>query len=440
MKKLLALLVIIMFTALIANAVDNPFSFSLYNQITLKAVDTSQPGRIPDNDSSIGNSPANDFNVAKANLNDDMKCSASITIAEIYTMGFFLQGTGEYGFNGDAMRTQFGTGMTNAIQVVPDYLKIDVNLTWNTRWESRQQDIMDGTIVSEADYAAYLDRIDPDNAPHTIDFDDNGTDNEAGVFDVVERDTGDSGDVGQHTNFLLTPMFKLSGGIPDSGFTWAISETVEMLWNPENWKDSDPTFKSYDGNEYDPATGDAIHGDEGAFEYADFQTNVTLEWEFFHYFAPENITCTLSLSHNLNVQLNYSYYLEKDKRLRNEGTYGVKFGLAGVNLGLFMYLRSDDFLNTSAPLDGDNGSNWSWDGKIWDPSGITDFTDMDATKHARPTMRIGPKITFGYSKEWFSFGTSWLGYEDNLRRWDEDGLNAEIMWQNEFEINVKFSL
>jgi hypothetical protein len=45
MKKLLALLVIIMLTASIVVAVENPFNFSLYNQIKLKAVDESQMGR-----------------------------------------------------------------------------------------------------------------------------------------------------------------------------------------------------------------------------------------------------------------------------------------------------------------------------------------------------------------------------------------------------------
>jgi hypothetical protein len=456
MKKLMALIVIIMLAAsyiLVAEAVTNPFSFSLYNQIKLKAVDTSQPGMMQNGDDDVnGYSPLNDYNVTKANLNDEMKCSASITIAEIYTMGFYLTGVGEYGFSGDAQRTAFSTGMTNGIQVVKDYFKIDINADYTIRWESRQTQT---TTYKEVDETAITATDSNGDTITGIDLNGDGliTDN---AYVLSEDNTAE---VGQHTNFLLTPSLTLSGGIPNTGFTWKLGETIEMLWNPENWKDTDPTYQSWDGDAFNPISGNRVLGatdQVGAFEYAEFQTNVTLEWEFFHFFAPENITCTLSLSQNLNVKCPYSYYLEIDKRLRTEGSYGFKFGLAGFDFGIFFYERSDDYLNTSAPLNGDLGSNRSWDG-TWignvgdkeatiELEGVTyaawqgDWEDMDAVTHERPTMRIGPKITFGYSKEWFSFGGQWLGYEDNLRQWDEDGMNSKIMWCNEFEIFAKFSL
>jgi hypothetical protein len=182
MKKLLALLVIIMLTASIVVAVENPFSFSLYNQIKLKAVDESQPGMMQDTDDINGYSPDNDFNVTKANLNDEMKGSASIVLAEIYTMGFFLKGVGEIGFGGDAMRVEFSTGMTNAIQAVPDYLKIEINADWIIRWESRKAGTDDTTIWTIDETAVGLD------------WNDDGDMNDTEVLDLtVNSDNGEYG-------------------------------------------------------------------------------------------------------------------------------------------------------------------------------------------------------------------------------------------------------
>jgi hypothetical protein len=409
MKKLLALLVIIMLTASIVVAVENPFNFSLYNQIKLKAVDESQMGRKVNDDDYISDSPLYDFNVTKANLNDEMKCSASITIAEIYTLGFSLKGVGEIGMGGDAQRVEFTAGMENGIQAVQDYLKIDINAEWIIRWESRD------SYVSEADNGADIN----------------------GDGDMTDEF---STEIGQHVDYLLKPSLKFSGSVPDSGFSWALGETIELKWNPENWKDSNPTFETYDGDEYNPATGEAIHGDQGTFEYAKFETKLELNFEFFHFFAPENITGTIKLANNFKAKLPYSYYIEISKELNDEFDAGFELGLAGPTVYLGLWGETADFLNTSAPLNGDYMSNRDWSGDWVGDEVDADFDDIEAVTHERPNLKLGFKLNFSYTKDWFSFGTEYKGYEDGLRKYDEDGCNDELKWVNEFSIFAKFAL
>jgi hypothetical protein len=454
MKKLLALLVIIIFTTSIVIAVENPFSFGISNTITLKAVEESQPGRMQAAQDDInGYSPDNDFNVTKANLNDTMKCSASITLAEIYTMGYYLQGAGEYGFGGDAMRTAFEAGMTNGIQVVPDYLKIDINAAWEVRWESRDADAAEAEnieyiYISEADAQAALLADDPTltAADVQIDFDDDGVFNEGDSYLNAGITDNDTSATGQHTAMLLKPSLALGGSIPDTGITWKIAETIEMEWNPENWKDTDPTYTSWDGDAYDPATGAvtaAIGGEQnGSFDYAKFITQIDFGFEFFHFFAPENITGTISAMYAFKVKVPYSYYLEKDKELVNEANLKFTLGLAGVTTYLGVFLETADYANNSAPLDGDNKSLRSWDG-TWiglPADSMTEWDDEFATSHARPNMKIGPLLGFSYSKEWLSFGLNYKGYLDGIRKWDESGMNSVQKWANEFDISVGFSL
>jgi hypothetical protein len=347
-----------------------------------------------------------------------MKCSASITLAEIYTMGYYFKGVGEYGFGGDAQRTAFEAGMTNAIQVVPDYLKISIDAAWELRWESRQ-----GTFsLNEED----------------IGIDTNGD----GTIDDTEAYSVTTGDDGQHTAMLLKPTLALGGSVPDTGITWGVKEAIEMEWNPENYKDTDPTYNSWDGDVYDPTTGALVDGmseQNGAFDYAKFISQVDFAFEFFHFFAPENITGTISAMYAFKVKCPYSYYIEKDKEINNEAELKFSLGLAGVTVYIAGWLETADFANTGAPLDGDSGSYRNWDG-TWNAFDGNDWSDKDATSHARPNMKIGPKVGFSYSKEWLSFGLNWKGFLDGIRKWDEGELNSVLIWNNEFDISVGFSL
>jgi hypothetical protein len=430
MKKLLALLVIIAFTASIVVAVENPFDFSLYNKITLKGQDSSQLGRLPDEESYIGESPLYDYIVDKAVINDEMKCGASITIADIYTLGAFLQGIAEIGTGGDSDRVEFRAGWENGIQAVQDYLKIDINIEFRNRWQA-----------------------------------------------------------GTYVDYFLLPSLKFSGEVPDSGFSWELGETVELGFNPEYWKDSDPTYHTFDGEVYDSATGalnEDLDGDGtdndndgdlpavggtpyaqvGVFDHVKFETKLALNFEFFHFFAPENITGTIKLSNIFKATLPYSYYLEISKELVNEFEAGFELGLAGPTVYLAFWGESQDFVNTSAPLDGDLDSHYSWEGRWLGNEGSQDdigrdldgdgdvdgddhelaaswsgdWDDYDATSHARPNLKIGFRLNFTYTKDWFSFGTEYKGYETGLRRYDEDGCNNDLEWVNEFSIFAKFSL
>lgn len=410
MKKLLAILVICVL-AVSLYAVDNPFTFSFSNQITLKGRDKSQMGKIADTDTTIGNSPTNDYNVTATALADEMKGSASITIAEIYTLGTYLTGFGELGLGADAYRVQLATGLTNSIKVVPDYLTIGINVDFINRWESREKKAGD---IEEADMG--------------VDVNNDG--------DTEDKFAYDNKLTGSHVFYQFTPQITLGGSIPDSGFSWSLGEKVEMGFNPANYKDSDPTYKTIDGHVYKADASMNVTAQDGVFNAANFITSVSINFEFFHFFAPENFTGTLKLSHDFKVNVPYSYYLEEDKEIQNEGTYGLEFGLAGVSFGIFCYLKTQDFLNNSAPLNGDYGSFFDWSGDNIE----TVNDDMDATTHARPNAKLGPKITFGYTKEWFSFGTSYKGFLDGLRKWDEDGKNGAISWNNEFEIYAKFAL
>jgi hypothetical protein len=413
MKKLLAILVITVFAATAMIAVDNPFTFSFYNQIKLKAVDQSQPGKIHVNsgqrakESKIGDSPTNDYLVTKSAINDEMKGDASITIAEIYTMGFYLKGVGEFGFGGDSSRVEFSTGMTNSIKVVEDYLTIGINADWIIRWDARD------AYFSEADNNTDL----------------NGDGDTADEFDHA---------FGSGVDYLLKPSISLSGSVPDTGISWGLSETVEMQFDPDMWKDTDPSLSTYDGAGYSSTTGKANQSEAGLFNYAKFETKVTFDFEFFHFFAPENITGTLKLMNNFKVKLPYSYYLEMDKEVNNETEIGFALGLAGVSLTIAGFAETADFLNTSAPLNGDPGSARDWSGDFIGVTGAWD--DAYAISHSRPNLKMGPKVNFSYTKEWFSFGTEYKGYEDGLRKWAEDGKNEVLKWVNEFSIYAKFAL
>ena len=402
MKKLMALIVIIMLTAsiVVAEKFDNPFKFSLYNQIKLKAKDESQMGRMwldsNGEDSEISYAPDYDFVVTKTFIEDEMQCKASITLAEIYTMAFWLRGIGGVG-DTDADFIEFRVGMDNGIQVVQDFLKIDINIHFRNKWK-----------------------------------------------------------YGTHVDYQLLPFFKLSGKIPVAGIDWGIQEEVEMKWNPENWKDQDPLYETFDGDAYDPDTGNRVdYGDmvgdstqAGSFEYVKFSSKVYFNIELFHYFAPDNVSGKIKLSNNFKVKLPYSYYLELDKTINDEFEAGFELGLAGPSVYLAFWGETEDKLNTSAPLNGDYGSHGSWEG-VWlgnegnledGASWVGDWDDFDATYHGRPNLKIGFKLNFSYSKEWFKFGTEYKGYETGIRKYDEDRLNNELKWVNEFNIYAKFSL
>jgi hypothetical protein len=402
MKKLLALLVIIAFTASIVVAVDNPFDFSLSNEIRLKATDQSQMGRKSDDNDYISESPVWDYVVVRAVIFDEMNCSASHTFGDIYTLGAFLKGRGEIGFIGDSDRVEFRTGWQNGIQAVQDYLKIDIDIEFRNQWD---------------------------------DF--------------------------EHVDYFLIPSFKLSGEVPDSGFDWSLKQSVEMGFNPEYWKDSDPTYQTFDTPAYDQEDGaignDVPYEQRVVFDYAKFETELLLNFELFHFFAPENITGTIKLKNVFKATIPYSSYLERSKTLGDEFQAGFELGLAGPTIFLALWGETTDFVNTSAPLDGDYGSYRAWDGtwigniaddkeeaddmedaslSLW--SG--DWSDYDAHSHARPNLNLGFKLEFSYTKEWFSFGTAYKGFATGLRRYDEDGCNDQLGWINEFDIYVKFEL
>jgi hypothetical protein len=417
MKKLLTILVICVL-AVSLYAVDNPFTFGVSNAITLKSADDNQPGMTQDENTAIGNSPSNDFKVTKAAINDSMQCNAKITIAEIYTLGSFLIGTGEFGFGGDAYRVQFDTGLTNSIKVVPDYLTIGIDVQWATRWESREG----STTVTASASTTY-------------------TDSNGDTVTVSTPADTTSAQTGGKIDMFLLPKLTFSGGIPDSGFSWSLSEKLDMGFNPENYKDSDPTYMTVAGNAYNSTTGAiAVTEQNGIFDHINSETGLSITMDFGRYFMPEGFSMALSLSHTFKVKMPYSSYVEIQKTIENEGYYGLSLGLAGVSVGVFMFLDTEDFLNTSAPLDGHLGSNWDYTAATFSREGSGAWQDNEVAKHSNPNAKIGPKITFGYSKEWFSFGTSYKGYLTGLRKWDETGKNANLKWCNEFEVSAKIGL
>ena len=417
MKKLVAILVICVF-AVSLYAVDNPFTFGVSNEIKLKTADDNQPGKTADANTAIGNSPANDFKTTKTALDDAINCSASITIAEIYTLGSYLGAGSEFGFGGDSLRIEFKTGLTNSIKVVPDYLTIGIDVDWVTQWESREKKTGD---IKEADM--------------NVDVNNDG--------DKTDSFGYDNKLTGQAINFFLKPKISFKGGIPDSGFSWSLSEMLEFGFDPENWKDSDPTYQSFaGGNVYTTANKMAtgVTQQFGVFNHINSETGIGITFDFGKYFMPENFSMALDLSHTFKVKMPYSYYEEIQKEIENEGYYGIKLGLAGVSVGMYFFLDTQDYLNSSAPLNGSLGSFWDYTGTTYSYTDTATFKDNDVAKHDQPNAKIGPKITFGYSKEWFSFGTTYKGYLTGLRKWDDGGQNGNLKWCNEFEIAAKFGL
>jgi len=426
MKKLIALLVIVIFCVTLTHAiaaVKNPFKFSLSNRLKIRHEDDWRPGQSTTSGYFVGISPKTDARPRYASLEDIIAAKASMKIADIYELSFGAQiqfrgvDIVSNGASSSLNRSVFSASWGNKVTAVKDYLDINVDVGWNVLWDldpTTEAPGMGDKMTGPGWYKLYLkqDKI----------------------------------------NYQLPISVGLAGKVKDAGLSWGLAEQANLMFNAEFYKDNDPSANAngstHAGEPYDvnaggtPLTNWADNSFGGFFEGVSLTTNASIGFEFFHWFAPQNITCTLKASLKLLVQMPYSWYYELDKEISEDCKVGLEFGLAGPKLYIGARIRNCDNYNTSAPLNGHLGSDWDYGGSI-----CTGYTPVvaggdkfNSPSHDNPQMRIGPEVSMSVANQWFEFGIYWNGYARDIRRYDEGGTGSTIYWRNDFEVYSTFKL
>jgi hypothetical protein len=444
MKKLLAILVITVFAATAMVAVDNPFTFGLSAKFQGKFSDTSKAGFQSQasagyDDDGAAEKPTlvadadNLFGTDNVSLKAELDASASTTIAEIYTLSFGITEKPEIAGATAANEVNFKI-MGNSIAVIQDYLTIGLDIKYN---------LFHGTGAYAVSSTSVADSVSP------IDTNKQGPTEKDPVVTSVSGSNG-ADQVTTRLDFVLS----LSGSIPDTGFNWKLSSDNRLNFALAGATASDPVYSGY-------GTAASRDGNTAGF-FTSFYTENKLElkWEFLHFFAPENITCTLIIDPVLKITVPYSYYTEQLKTLEIEMNPGVELGLAGFNVGLKCFIDTVDKLGESAPA-GHAGSAYKWtesdslgqDPEDSDTTGASATYNYEYEKDAdnqgnntypwrtpSGTLKVGPKLTLGFTKGMGTFGFMWKGYAHNLRavNWGGDNRNNSA-WTNEFEIDVKIA-
>jgi hypothetical protein len=400
MKKLLAILVITVFAATAMMAVDNPFSFSLSAKFQGKFKDDSQAGYMSlasgdDGQEFVGDKD-NNYITKNVSLKAELDAGMSVTLAEIYTLSFGICEKPEISSDNAENEVNFKI-MGNSIKVIQDYLTIGLDIKYN----------------------------------------------------IFHKEAN------EFVNSRLDFVFSLSGSVPDTGFSWKLSSDNRLKFDLENYKDTDPLHGETAANR---------DGDNGSlFDAYYAEHKLELKWEFLHFFAPENITCTLIIDPCLKPTINYSPYVERFHTIETETNPGIELGLAGFNIGLKCYIATKDTIGVSAPAgsagsawdykkdaatgaaDNDDESGYDYEGDTNGDGTIDKWVDNENNKlypwrTPSGTLKVGPKLTLGFTKGMGSFGFMWKGYASNLRdvNWMADNKHNSV-WTNEFEIDVKIA-
>jgi hypothetical protein len=457
MKKLIALLAIICLCVMFINAekVTSPFKFSFENIFKVKTQDDWHPGQMSGNGTpvpAVPVTPAKDAVVQSADVEDTIKLSAKATFAQIYTLSFTLSDacrstdsqnngstTGGVITNSDTLqlnRAWLTAMWGNDFSIIKDMLNLNVSAGWVVSWDNDTAMKLFGGMDRAYGanwYSLYL----PQNKM-------------AYEFPVS---------VG------------LGGAIAKTGFTWNLNQECRMLFNGQFIKDNDPkaashptngepyglsattsTWANEDGSlsttgKYKPVT--ANYADKsfgGFFEAVVLNTNLNLAFEFFHFFAPENITCAIRYDHKLAINAPISYYYEIDKEILNDMQPALEFGLAGPKLYLGARIRHYANYNSSAPVNGSAGSVWLYDGSAIDStkgqtSKAVNFGGVvfESPSHTPNALKVGPQIGFSVSKDWFEIGGKWNGYAREFwYDWKRDG--SINFWRNDFELYSSIKL
>jgi hypothetical protein len=442
MKKLIALLAMVIFCVSLIHAenVPNPFKFGFNNRLKIRHEDDWRMDKMRSATVPEGTSPLSDATPRYASLEETMTLNVSATINQMYTMAFSLSDSIRgvdilsNGASSSLNRAVLGFVWSNKIVAVKDYLTISVDAGWTVKWD-----------------------MDTVNAAGTTAVKSMGGD-DRGYQPTWEK-------VYQPQNKLAyeIPMtFGLSGKVGSTGFSWGLSQSALLLFNAEFYKDNDPQAKaSQHGEPFTGAAAGAIFTPSvsagafttggvadksfgGFFESYVLTSRLQLAFEFFHFFAPANITATLKYDHKLGINCPVSYYYEIDKEIQNDMQPSIEFGFFGaMKLGLGARIRHYTFYNTSAPVNDSDTSPWNLTGSTIRTYAVRAGQGggfvFDCPSHQPNVMRVGPTVGFSVGQGWFEIGGLWYGFaRDFLVDVPKDG--STNFWRNDFEMYATFKL
>jgi hypothetical protein len=436
MKKLIAILAIVGLCTAFTNAekVTNPFKFSFSEQLKIRHEEEwrytqKQAWAAGNVGSNVGDNPNDGDKGNYAELENAVQVGASATFGQIYALSFTLNDalrTPDFRSNGSSQslnRNALTFTWGNNVQIVKDYFLANVSLGW----------------------VMYADM---DNNSRTQGGGDGNRMNLYGDFvKFYQNPTFNS-------IFYEVPMsLQFAGIVPKSGFSWSLNQNLTLELSPQFYKDNDPTWtgsshRTGDGKNdpYTVATSSGLpvynsedeikYGTAGNYgpQYATLTQSVTsgdvsfgnflsnvetitrlnLNYEFFHFFAPENITCTLAIQHTLYVNMPVVYYMEYDKEIKNRFEPQVIFGLDNVQFGLGFSLIYNNYWNTSAPVNDTYGSPWTTASKSIQVGHYKTNPDgsisLECPPHSPNQERIGFTSTLKFGNSFFNFSLAYYGF------------------------------
>jgi hypothetical protein len=432
-----------------AEKVTNPFKFSAGADFKAKASNAYTAATVSSTDATTNTWDTQ--KIGDAYLEFTPSAGMSTTIAQIYALSFNFSGRlRQYDNTAKKNEVRFMFGWGNKITVVKDYLDINVDLSYN---------IDNNAAYKEGSW-----------------YEPNREEALPALYKKGKT----------VTSLVPTGTIGLGGKVGKTGFKWGLSETATLQLNANAFKDVNPTAiggKTKGGENWHPygvtngiisaaTNGDTVIGATDLYGCNDTQTDnlvslidsfalttaLDLQFEFFHFFAPENITCTIKFPSKFGLFMPYSSYYEISKEFTWDTTPGLDFDFAGIKLFVGARSRLQAYYNTSSPLDGTNGSCWSHDGKaVLDAGGNlanwVNYTAMEqnfSPDHHQSWWRGGPQVKFTIGKDWLSFTMDWQGYGyagaalyDNDNK-DSGGKNAGggagSGWKNEFNVAATIKL
>ena len=148
--------------------------------------------------------------------------------------------------------------------------------------------------------------------------------------------------------------------------------------------------------------------------------------KFLHYFAPSNVKLSIQYDHTLAINKPISYYYEIDTEILNDMKPSLKLQIGDMQMTAGPRFRTYSYYNTSAPVNGTNGSPWLDDGSCIDISQVTTKSGSEGgyAFHVLHIYlirwRIGPLINFSFKKGMAEFGATYSGFWDGIWRGNPD--------------------
>jgi hypothetical protein len=436
MKKLIALVAIVVFCAVLVNAenIPNPFKFGVSAGFTMKT-DNAYSAQTIDAKSPITSlwDATNTANaggkIGSAYLEYNVAGNIS-TAVKIWSTSFNFAGRlRQWDAKSSKNEVRFLFLWGNKFSIVKDYLDLNVDLGYNI---DNNANFKQGSW-----YEPNNDNI---------------------LMALITK--GKS-----VTSLIPTGTIGIGGKVGNSGFKWGLSETAILQLNSDFYKDNNPMALNINpfavsatgtvSMNTAPANGSDPQRDNlgSIIDSIALQGKIDLQFEFFHYFAPANVTCNIKAPVTVGVFMPYCNFMEISKEITIDTTPGLEFNVMGIQLFLGARSRTQFYYNTASPMDGSNGSMWSHDGQVilTNSGALATTTPKDlAPDHHQAWWRGGPQVKFTLGKDWLTFTADWQGYfyagaatydNDNLTNGGKNaGLGAGTGMKNEFNIGCSMKL